>query len=130
MAKKLISGVEDEIFSLISCTQCYEMAYNRPDDSFVIPCDPPHILIWADCPDIGYWPAKIMSFDKQKMVNVRFFGDYTHLDIPSSACQIFCKDVESSKNGQPDGSCYDLAVQVYIYIYFYNMLTLGAFNSV
>lgn len=95
LAKRLVETCNEEINSLLLCSQCYEKAYNHPHCHFMMPCEEPHILIWADCDEFGFWPGKLMKFDED-MVHVRFFGDYTNGRIPFSNCFIFSKN--SPKN--------------------------------
>lgn len=72
---KLIQFIIDEVHSVKTCRQCYANAYAYPDDSFVLPCDPPHVVVWAKYKDHCYWPSKVMN-TTDKIVHVRFFADH------------------------------------------------------
>lgn len=61
-ANKLLQGLEQEIQNLKLCSECYENAYKNPDNSFMMPCKTPHILLWVDCVQYGFWPAKLMKY--------------------------------------------------------------------
>lgn len=88
-ANKIVEAINQEIMNLLLCSECYERAYNEPDNSFLIPCKEPHILLWVDCSNYGFWPAKLMKYNDENEVTVRFFGDYTHSKVSSSKCFIF-----------------------------------------
>lgn len=95
-ASELIPFVNEEIASILHCNQCYNNAYLNPKNSFVMPCDTPHQIIWAKMEGFNFWPAKAMSANRE-MVHVRFFGDHTTGDVQISSC------FEYSKNS-PDES--------------------------
>lgn len=86
---KLMEFVNDEIFSIMTCAQCYNNAFLHPQTSFVIPCDEPHLIIWAKPPGYNYWPAKVMNIDGQ-MVHVRFFGDHSVYNVLAENCFLYC----------------------------------------
>lgn len=70
LAQKLVQFCDQEIKSLLLCQECYEKAYKYPDNSFVMPCQKPHILLWADCEDYGFWPAKLLKYNEEDMTYV------------------------------------------------------------
>lgn len=107
-AKNMMKNVESEIKSLLLCQECYENSYRDPDNSFVMPCTKPHILVWVNWENAGYWPAKVMGFDEKNMVNVRFFGDHTNSCVPSSECLILSKNAPKHKEGSFSDSSYIL----------------------
>lgn len=83
--------MNDEIHSIITCNQCYQNAYLKPNTSFVLPCDKPHLIVWAKPKGYNFWLAKLMhivSLDKQ-IVYVRFFGDHSVFDIPAGNCFLY-----------------------------------------
>lgn len=49
-----------------------------------------HFFLFGSFSTSGFtfWPAKLMSIDGQ-MVNVRFFGDHTHADVPATNCFLY-----------------------------------------
>lgn len=96
-ANKLLQGLEQEIQNLKLCSECYENAYKNPDNSFMMPCKTPHILLWVDCVQYGFWPAKLMKYDGENMVSVRFFGDHTNACVLSSECYIFSEVIPKNK---------------------------------
>ncbi|XP_031633572.1 zinc finger MYND domain-containing protein 11-like, partial [Contarinia nasturtii] len=87
-ANKLLDFVDEEILSLTTCVECYDNASKYPETSFTMPCNTPHLLIWAKAPGYIFWPAKAMS-TKGRKVHVRFFGDHTTCDVDSSGCYVF-----------------------------------------
>lgn len=87
----LMEFVNDEIHSIITCNRCYQNAYLNPNTSFVLPCDKPHLIVWAKPKGYNFWPAKLMhivSLDKQ-IVHVRFFGDHSVFDIAAGNCLLY-----------------------------------------
>lgn len=111
-AKELVEAVDQEIKNLLLCSECYENAYKNPVDSLLVPCKIPHILIWVNCGDYGFWPAKLMKYNDEDMVNVRFFGDYTNGCIPSSKCFMYSENMPENEHGPAHGETFELALQV------------------
>lgn len=91
LSEYLIKYVDEEIFSVEKCIECYSNASEFPDDSFVMPCDPPHPIIWAKFERFNFWPAKLMSMDGE-MVHVRFFGDHTNANVSTECCYQYSRD--------------------------------------
>lgn len=107
---KLMEFVNDEIYSIITCSQCYENAFLHPLSSFVIPCDAPHLIIWAKPPGYNYWPAKAMNVDGQ-MVHVRFFGDHSVYNVLAENCYLYCsQNPDSTKKCLAEGYTKALTV--------------------
>lgn len=77
--------VDEEIASVIDCTQCFTNAYNHRDDGFVLVCQRPHPVIWAQSSGFSYWPAKAMRANKNQL-RVRYFGDHTNDVVPFGKC--------------------------------------------
>lgn len=116
-AKALVRLTDEEIKTLLLCTECYSSAFNSddPDDAFVLLCKPLHILVWADYGEYGYWPAKVLKFnveDDENMVYVRSFGDHVNLCLPSSGCNIFSVDAPENNSGPSSDEAYKLALKV------------------
>lgn len=107
----MVSAVEQEIQNLLLCSECYENAYKSPMDSFVIPCTLPHILLWVDFPNLGFWPAKLMKYNEEKMVSVRFFEDHTNACLSSSNCYILSEVLPEDGRHSPSAA-YNLALAV------------------
>lgn len=72
---KLIKYIDDEVTNLKACRECYVNAQSLSDAAFVVPCNPPHLCVWAKYKEFCYWPCKVMYTEGQ-MVHVRFFGDH------------------------------------------------------
>lgn len=87
-ARELPKFVGEEIESLKTCIECYNNAFQFPENSFSIPCAKPHPILWCQAPGWVYWPAKWMSV-KNGMVHVRFFQDHTILNLPAESCYLF-----------------------------------------
>lgn len=111
-AKKIVETVDEEIKSVKLCSDCYENAYNNKSNFFATPCNPPHILLWANCDEFGYWPAKLMKYNDEDMVNVRFFGDHTNACLPSSNCYIYSEVIPKDSHVQTCGDVFLLAIKV------------------
>lgn len=97
-ADKLVEYVDEDIFSLKTCLECFENAVKSPDTSFTIICNRPHILVWARMENFIFWPAKAMSAANGK-VHIRYFGDHTTGEVKSSLCYLYSEE-------SPDGSHY------------------------
>lgn len=65
--------IKDAVHSVKTCRDCYADAYAHPENSFELPCDPPHVIVWAKYSEYYYWPSKVMTTTDQ-IVQVRFFG--------------------------------------------------------
>lgn len=90
-AKTLIDSVDDEVFSLQTCSECYENAYKHPINSFVMPCKSPHPIIWAKVSGYSFWPAKLMSVDNGT-IHVRFFGDHSVANLTENDCLLYSSE--------------------------------------
>lgn len=109
-ASELIPFVDEEIASIMQCNQCYNNAYVSPKNSFVMPCDSPHQIIWAKMEGFNFWPAKAMSAN-QEMIHVRFFGDHTVGDVQITNCfQYSKKSPDASEVSSTEG--YKKALKV------------------
>lgn len=112
-AKAIVKALDQEIHNLLLCSECYENAHKNPSDSITMPCvKNPHLLIWANCEEYGYWPAKVMSYNEEDMVYVRFFGDGTNACIPSSSCFLYSKQIPKSGYGPANDNSLALALKV------------------
>lgn len=86
--------IDDEIESIIDCTQCFGNTCSDSDDSFVITCTPVHPIIWARSSGFGFWPAKFMRFDGGK-VRVRYFGDHLSDVVQLKNCYKYSEKLPS-----------------------------------
>lgn len=111
-AKQLRTLVEAEIYNLLLCHECYKNAVIQPGVSMTTPCDPPHLPLWVDCIEYGFWPAKLMRWEENQMVTVRFFGDHTNSTVNSTRCYTFTKNVPRHEQGPSKGTAWNLALQV------------------
>lgn len=111
-AVQLPKTVDDEIYNLLLCEQCYANAYHHPDRSFTMLCNPPHALLWVDCHQFGYWPAKLMRVENDDSVTVRFFGDWTNATVKHELCLMYSEEVAKNKHGAGTGPPFKMALQV------------------
>lgn len=65
-AKWIMSQFHEELKTLLLCSECYQNAYIMPDESFMIPCSEPHLLLWTTSEGWGSWPAKLMKYDSEE----------------------------------------------------------------
>lgn len=93
-ARSLLKFATDEIISILSCEECFLKAYEYGvEAAFLMPCQSPHILLWAQLKDYGLWPSKAMWVaETDKLVNVRFFGDHTTATLSAANCKLFSED--------------------------------------
>lgn len=109
-AKKLTKAVEEEIYCVKKCVECYFNAYNYPENSFVLLCNEPHPIIWAKPIGYRYWPAKLIS-SQNGTVHVRFFGDHLHADLPGNECYLYTEDPLDEAN-ESDPELFQQAIEV------------------
>lgn len=115
-AKRLRKLVKDEIFNLISCAKCYENEFHHSDQSVTMLCDYPHLLLWVDYEDYGYWPSKLMHYENDGKLTLRYFGDNTKSTERPEKCLMLSKGIPQNSHGIGTGEQFDKAIQV-IYIY-------------
>lgn len=108
-AAKLLTYVDEEIISVKNCIECYENSYKFPETSFTMPCNKPHLLVWAKAPGYIFWPAKAMSV-KDGKIHVRFFSDHTTCDVEPSVCYLF--SIDSPEQETVSIESYGEALQV------------------
>lgn len=89
-ATQLAKYVVEDFQSIKACVECYNNAFEKGEPSFIIPCEKPHLLVWADAEKYGYWPAKVMKINKDS-INLRFFGDHTSENLAMDTCYLFSK---------------------------------------
>lgn len=77
--------VDEEIDSVIDCAQCFLNAYKHATDGFIMVCQPPHPIVWAQSSGFGFWPAKAMR-GNDNLLRVRYFGDHTNDVVPFEKC--------------------------------------------
>lgn len=68
LSSQLVKYVLEDFRSIKVCVECYNNAFEKGESSFIIPCQKPHLLVWADAELYGYWPAKVM-----KVIQIYFF---------------------------------------------------------
>lgn len=89
--KALKVYVDEEIQSIVDCTQCYSDADEINNGAFVDLCDPVHPLVWAKSNGYSYWPAKVMGTQGNN-VRVQYFGDHSNDTLPVGNCYKFCAE--------------------------------------
>lgn len=128
-AKQLVSFVKEEIQSILICAECYKNADDYEENSFVLPCENPHILIWAKAEGFIYWPAKAMTVVDGNSLNVRFFGDHATAVVSAFACYLYSEDNPNDSN-DCDVELYNMALEVsfnfkdYIKLYLSQLFSL------
>lgn len=109
-AAKLIQFVIEDVHSILTCKECYNNIFTRGESSFILPCEKPHLLVWADAEDYGFWPAKVMKVTDDS-INLRFFGDHTTENLAVDSCFLYSNDrPNDSKVSNLD--TYSLALKV------------------
>lgn len=91
VAKKILKTIEEEMYDIETCSECYIKANTRNDDWFTEVCTLPHILLWAKPDGLPFWPAKAMIVDGA-MVDVCFFGEHDRAILPVRDCYLFSKE--------------------------------------
>lgn len=104
--------VDDEIFSIYACPECYSNASTHPDGSIEIPCQKMHPVIWAKSNDYSYWPAKVMACNNDTVV-VEYFAEHTIDNIPLQNCFKFSPQ-PPEKNETENDTLYAAALKVYM----------------
>lgn len=103
--------IEDELYNLMLCKQCYQNAHDFPNESMTKLCNPPHLPLWVDCKEYGIWPGKFMAMKNNK-VTVRFFGEYKNYDQEVTDCYLFSKEMPVNSHGVPTDTAFKLALLV------------------
>lgn len=104
--------VEDELYNLSLCKQCYQNAKDFPNDSMSTLCEPPHLPLWVDCKEFGIWPAKLMTINDNGKLTVRYFGEYKNYDQDPAECFLYSKEVPVNCHGMPNDISFKLATLV------------------
>lgn len=92
-SSQLLKYVNEEAESILLCEECYNNAYQHSQDSFVMPCKTPHLILWALSEGYGYWPAKAMTVNLiNRTVHVRFFSDHSTAEVPEGSCFLYSKE--------------------------------------
>lgn len=112
--QQLPTYLEEEISSLTTCKQCYENASKFPKTSFCMPCNTPHLLIWAKPPGYPFWPAKAM-YERDGKIHVRFFEDHTIASLDPTNCYLY--SVETPEKEKPTIETYQQAMDVSIFLF-------------
>lgn len=113
-AKELLKFVKSEAISIQNCGECFQKAHEHGAlKAFVMPCQSPHLLIWAQMNGFSFWPSKAMWIEEtQKIVNVRFFGDHTTITLPAAKCRMFSKDRPTTNLDGKNIESYQFAMNV------------------
>lgn len=110
-AKELLGLVSAEIDSVKTCLQCH-INENTHSRWFSMLCPMPHLIIWAQKKNVRYWPAKVMSFDEQK-VKVRFFGGHHKLaNVPINKCFLYSESSPTNNQIKTIDTEFELALKV------------------
>lgn len=89
-ARKWLKKSIEAIDILRPCGDCYVNAY-KCDVTLV--CSKPHLIIWAQCEEYPYWPAKIKKVGEGLLpISVDFFGDATTASLAYSKCYLYSKE--------------------------------------
>lgn len=100
-ADRLLATFDEEIRSVEACTNCYKLAYEYPDDSIFMLCDPPHPVIWSKPKSYTiFWPAKCMYL-RNGIAHVRYFGDHTMEDVKITNCYMYSKNAPIKAYASP-----------------------------
>lgn len=116
-ASQLVKHFAEEIKSIRGCEECYTNAYEQGESSFATPCNRPHLLVWANAMDYGFWPAKVITVN-DNVIHVRYFGDHTTDNLEPGNCYLFSKKRAADSIGF--GLELDLALKVRIFFLFFS----------
>lgn len=125
---RLIEYVKKEVQMIRACGECYELAIKYGASSVTQTCSKPHLLIWAENENCGFWPAKVMSVRKNVFFS-RFFGEDS-MKILRSFFPFFCPRYlysEDHPNYKSRGrELYNKAIKVcyHTVFVFYNRIEL------
>lgn len=111
-ANAAIEILNRQIRELKLCDQCYQISYVRPNEPMTTVCDPPHRLLWVNCAKYGYWPAKMLRFEDDGQLTVRFFGDKTISTVSPDECLMYSVNIPENDFGSGAGTPpFDEAIQ-------------------
>lgn len=109
---KLERYVDEEIESIMDCTQCYSNAFENPSESNVKLCSQVHPVIWAQSDGYDFWPAKAMRCKGQE-IRIRYFGDHTVDNISYEKCYKYSENPpKKSSSGKSPNIPIKLALDV------------------
>lgn len=126
-AKRVLKLVSDEVDSVKTCLSCHINANSTETRPrwFSMVCHLPHLLIWARRKNAKYWPAKVMSYDKE-VVRVRFFGGsfHKHDIVPVNKCFLYSKSspIKTSHLNKTYETEFEAAIKVIHAQIFYSHL--------
>lgn len=90
-AKNILKRVEEEMYDIETCSECFYKANTCGEDWFAEVCTRPHVLLWAKPNGMPFWPAKAMRV-AGGLVDVSFFGEHDHAVLPVVDCYLFSKE--------------------------------------
>lgn len=86
----MLKFTREELYNIRLCYECYKNANQFKDNWFTMPCENPHLLVWAKYESYPYWPAKLMSMNDNNKVDVRFFGvEHKRTVLPAKDCYMY-----------------------------------------
>lgn len=85
----------EAIEELRPCGDCYvffEKIKSEVVDINIV-CSKPHLIVWAQCGEYPYWPAKVARIEKTKFpVRVHFLGHNSEAPVTYSNCYLYSKE--------------------------------------
>ncbi|XP_077977943.1 zinc finger MYND domain-containing protein 11-like [Glandiceps talaboti] len=74
LCEMVVEDCKHDLSEIKVCKDCYKMSNCRTSkDWFCRPCSITHELVWAQMKGFGFWPAKVIQREGDR-VDVRFFG--------------------------------------------------------
>lgn len=104
--------LEKELNKLLLCEKCYQNENIPGNESITMLCNPPHLLLWVNCGEYGYWPAKLIRYKSKEDVTVRYFGDWSIDTVYAENCKMFSKQSPVNEHGPGAGTPFQLALKV------------------
>lgn len=114
-AAKMLQKRDDDQFSAWKyCNSCYENDILHAEaEAIKMPCGNKYLVFWAKPKNCKYWPAKLLSVNKNEL-NVRFFGDYLYDSVAVSKCYLYSEtEMKASRNID---HLYEKAREVFFYM--------------
>lgn len=90
-SKEFVKFIDEEITSIISCTECFSNDVKKPGAAYVTPCSQVHSVIWSKSEGFGFWPAKVLLC-KNDMVHVHYFADHSADRVHIENCYKYSKE--------------------------------------
>ncbi|KAF4530691.1 hypothetical protein B566_EDAN004930 [Ephemera danica] len=74
MSRQMLRDCLYDLAEMRQCQDCYRRSNEKTNKHwFCLPCNPPHMLVYAKQKGYPYWPAKVIRVEDD-MYDVRFFG--------------------------------------------------------